>query len=141
MPNHSLISHILSPIVYYVQVFPDTFWTCLDTHLQIVHTTKPKGDAYTIDELWRAIDVLLSDASTLVVSGSLNIGDLTKVSNTSEKSSPKRQMKREHNTYNSLAKKVDSILNLMAKSPSGSPNDSVMPSAYTDCRHFLLTIT
>ncbi|KAF9060303.1 hypothetical protein BDP27DRAFT_1237023 [Rhodocollybia butyracea] len=77
LADHKILSAVQTS-GYYVQAFPEAFRTRLDTRLQIVHSEKEKGDAYSMTELRTAIDFLLSDASTLSLSiRSLNalIGD------------------------------------------------------------------
>ncbi|KAF9070264.1 hypothetical protein BDP27DRAFT_1512337 [Rhodocollybia butyracea] len=82
--------------------FPDSVRTRLDTHLQVLHPTKAKGDAYTIAEIRTAIDFLLSDASTSVIGGGLS--EIGKTSTGSEKSASKKKVKSEPDPYNALIK-------------------------------------
>ncbi|KAE9387301.1 hypothetical protein BT96DRAFT_891162, partial [Gymnopus androsaceus JB14] len=48
----------------YTEAFSETIRNRLDTRLQVKYPTKPKGQAYTLTELRKATDYLLSDAST-----------------------------------------------------------------------------
>ncbi|KAE9394568.1 hypothetical protein BT96DRAFT_827501 [Gymnopus androsaceus JB14] len=69
--SKSLTKHgILSGVQvagYYVQVFPDSVRAQLNMRLQVQHTAKKKGEAYSLAELKGAVDFLLSDANTIYV--------------------------------------------------------------------------
>ncbi|KAE9397192.1 hypothetical protein BT96DRAFT_941130 [Gymnopus androsaceus JB14] len=60
---------------FYVQAFPDSIRIRLDTHLQVSFPKKTKGQVYSLTKLRKAIDFLLSDASTTVIGGNFSVGD------------------------------------------------------------------
>ncbi|KAE9401710.1 hypothetical protein BT96DRAFT_937743 [Gymnopus androsaceus JB14] len=74
LTKHGILSGV-QVAGYYVQVFPDLVHVQLNMRLQVQHTAKKKGEAYSLAELKGAVDFLLSDANTSMIVGNFNIGD------------------------------------------------------------------
>ncbi|KAE9399650.1 hypothetical protein BT96DRAFT_820376, partial [Gymnopus androsaceus JB14] len=66
LQEHGILSKV-QVASFYMQVLPDSIRIRLDTHLQVSFPKKVKGQAYSLTELRKAIDFLLSDMLTTMI--------------------------------------------------------------------------